>query len=164
MLMSVGEAPSAVVVMSWSPSRAMLMPAPPGIGSKQWAAVMTVSSLTRVPPHITCASLMLLMMMMMMMMMMMIVTLKPPPKPCCLPRMTAHGQAPCLATTPPTILPRPLTPHWLGAGAGLLVVVGGGVGAGLGVSVDWKGRLGSAQHRVKSKPSNPHGLWIAWMM
>merc|ERR1719333_926794 len=99
---------------------------------------MTVSSLTRVPPHIT---------------------LKPPPKPCCLPSMTAHGQAPCLATTPPTILPSPLTPHWLGAGAGaglLVVVVGGGGGAG--VSVDWNGRLGSAQHRVKSKPSNPHGL------
>ena len=60
MLMSVGEAPSAVVVMSWSPSLAMLMPAPPGIGSKQWAAVMTVSSLTRVPPHITYTSLLLL--------------------------------------------------------------------------------------------------------
>ena len=100
--------------------------------------------------------------------MMMIVTLKPPPKPCCLPRMTAQGQAPCLATTPPTILPSPLTPHWLGAGAGaalvVVVVVVGGVGAGLGVSVDWKGRFGSAQHRVKSKPSNPHGLRIAWMM
>lgn len=58
----------------------------------------------------------------------------------------------------PYLLP-PLTPHSPdGGGAAVAAVVGAVVGAGVD---DTKGWLGSAQHRVKSKPSNPHGLLMA---
>ena len=76
--------------------------------------------------------------------------------------MTDHGQAPWAATVPPTILVLVLlTPHSLDTG-GWVVGVGVGPGEVTGVwLLDSIAALGSAQHIVKSNPSNPHGLLIA---